>query len=393
MELARASSADWLRLIGLSIDAAMALGELKNALESTQIHRAWLWREMTRTSCKISQLSGHRVKVGTLRRHLASLPIEADENNAGLAAARRVFLVAASLLQIRRGVDSKEARVELFEPLWGGEPMPADNGVTANETDPKERAGEKERLEQLVADLTAFAGNGARPVLIDLLMELSRHAIVRQLPASLARLALPLALHQSGLVPKAVPTLLGGRLSLTPAATVEAPIPVAIRLERALADLAGEADRARRRLADLERQHHAWRARLASARLHGHAKAPLVLDLLAATPVISMSLVRRHLGCSHVAAGKIVRRLVNLEIVTEVTSRARHKIFLAGDLGRSKDGQPESEAPLSFSVPRPSVDIEAIEATLDGLFADLDRLNERVRTECGVANTVDVDPT
>ena len=150
-------------------------------------------------------------------------------------------------------------------------------------------------------------------------------------------------------------------------------------LKSALEDLAKEADQSYRRLAELTRQHRAWHEVLAGEGLRKHARAPRALDLLTATPVLSIGLVASHLGCSHVAAGKTIARLADLGILIEQTSRSRHKVFIAGDLPTETRGDAEQDAPLALSEPQRSVDIDAIEATLDGLFADLDRVNERAR--------------
>ena len=59
------------------------------------------------------------------------------------------------------------------------------------------------RLRAMVAELAGFADDGRRPALINLLIDLRQQAALRQLPASLVRLAMPLALLEAGIVPKA----------------------------------------------------------------------------------------------------------------------------------------------------------------------------------------------
>ena len=135
-----------------------------------------------------------------------------------------------------------------------------------------------------------------------------------------------------------------------------------------------------RRLFELTLQQRAWRAALAKEGLRKHARAPRALDLLMATPVLSLGLIARHAGCSHVAAGQIAERLSGLGILVEQTSRSRHKLFVAGDLmARDRDRSGVVEAPLSLSEQAPLVDVDALSGTLDGLFADLDRLNEQIK--------------
>ena len=153
--------------------------------------------------------------------------------------------------------------------------------------------------------------------------------------------------------------------------------PLSDWLKSALEDLAKEADQSYRRLAELTRQHRAWHEALAREGLRKHARAPRALDLLAAAPVLSIGLVARHLGCSHVAAGKAIARLADLGILIEQTSRSRHKIFVAGDLPSPSRAEADFDQALTFSKPATAVDVDALGATLDGLFADLERLNER----------------
>ena len=150
--------------------------------------------------------------------------------------------------------------------------------------------------------------------------------------------------------------------------------PLSDWLALGLGELSREADQSYRRLAELTSQHRAWHAHLATAGLRRHARAPGALDLLAATPILSIGLVAQHLGCSHVAAGRIIERLVDLGILNEQTSRSRHKVFIAGNLRAPSAGEAELDAPLAVSDPAPRVDVDAIGATFDGLFADLDRL-------------------
>lgn len=335
------------------------------------------------------------MRADALMRQLAGLSVGLTEPGSGLAAARRLFVAAAPLLRTSRTTESETGLEELFQPLWGGGPPSADgnapNGTLRGDggeaPNPQHGAGEAKALLALVSELSGFAGDGARPVLIDLLLDLRRQAVGRRLSPSLLRLILPLALHRAGLVPKAAPGLLGGRLPFGAARLADEGLPVTPWLARALTALAREATLSARRLAELTRQHHAWRAHLAAAGLRGHARAPAILDLLAATPVLSATLVARHLGCTPQGAGLMLRQLADLGIVTERTSRSRFKIFLAGDLAladrqRSSAGEAamDLEAPLAVSDPLPEIDVGGIEATLDGLFADLERLNIRATT-------------
>ena len=132
------------------------------------------------------------------------------------------------------------------------------------------------RLRAMVAELAGFADDGRRPALINLLVDLRQQAVLRQLSAGLVRLAMPLALLEAGIVPKAAPGLLGGRrLPLGMSRASGAPLPLTAWLGRALSDLGKEAGQSHRRLAELTRQQRAWHGALAKEGLRKHARAPL----------------------------------------------------------------------------------------------------------------------
>jgi hypothetical protein len=236
-----------------------------------------------------------------------------------------------------------------------------------------------------VRELVGFAGQARRPALLDLLLDLRRHGTPRRLPPSLARLALPLALHRANLVPKAAPGLLGGRLPLAAASPLAAGRTstegegVTAWLARALTALGKEAEAASGRLVELTSQHCAWHKVLRQAGPRGHSRAPAVLDLLAITPVLSASLVARHVGCTPQGASGILQQLAELGVLIQATTRSRWKIFLASDLALAERDALGTEAPVALGERLPDVDREAIETTLDELFADLERLDKRAK--------------
>ncbi|MGI9488226.1 MAG: hypothetical protein ACR2RF_20580, partial [Geminicoccaceae bacterium] len=363
------------------------------ALDTTKLHQTWLWREISRTSVAIVQAGGHQANVGQLRRSLIGAPLDRDDNSSGLAAARRVFLTAASLFRNNRNTDSQN---QLWPEFWRGDAPSGGEALQPGMEPAIDGAGEgawlqqgddqRERLISLVRELAGFADDGRRPALINLLVDLRRHAGARRLSPHLTRLALPLALKEAGLVPKSAPGLLGGRrLALGMSAASPEAKPLSDWLNAGLDDLAREAQQSHHRLTELTSQHRAWHGALIKEGLRKHALAPRALDLLAATPVLSIGLVARHLGCSHVAAGKIAEKLTELGILIPATSRSRHKIFVAGDLAARGRAETDPDQPLVRSEPTPLVDVDALSSTLDGLFSDLDRLNERVdaRTKAG----------
>ena len=366
--------------------AERALGRLAHALEITPLHLTWLWRELARSAVIIAQTSGHHARVDHLRLALIGAPIDLKDNTSGLAAAKRIFLAAAPLFYIGDQTDSNDTLWPQFWSFDDGAALsdavppylrtasPSADGQSRRRPWNEDR--ERDGLFALVKELAGVADDGHRPALINLLIDLRRHSVSGRLPALLMRIALPLALVEVELVPKAAPGLLGGRrLSLGMSRASPEAAPVSEWLALAFSELALEANQSRHRLVALERQHRAWCLVLSKESCGDTPERRRSSICSPATPVLSIGLVARHLGCSHVAAGRIIERLADLGILIEQTFRSRHKIFIAGDLAAPVRG----EAPLSLSAPLPAVDVDTITATLCDLYADLDRLNERAR--------------
>ena len=373
----RVDKLHWPDIVVALATAERALGRLAHALEITPLHGTWLWRELVRVSVLVAQARGFHARVDHLRLALIGVPFERGDHTPGLADARRVFLSAAPLFRKTNETDSRSA-------LWPRDWDP--DGGSSEEIPPADRhevdrgVADRAQLVHLVDELTGFAGDGRRPALINLLVDLREKAAERNLPPALVRITLPLALVKAGLVPKAAPGLLGGRrLALGMSRASPDARPLTPWLASALGELAREADLSRKRLAELTCQHQAWHKALSEARLRKHARAPAALDLLAATPVLTIGLVADHLDISHVAAGTIVARLVDLGILAELTSRSRHKVFIARDLSTPDRAGADVDAPLSLSEPVPAVDVDAVGATLDQLFGELDRQLARTR--------------
>ncbi|MEM7045725.1 MAG: hypothetical protein AAF543_23180 [Pseudomonadota bacterium] len=390
--LDRTDSIHWPDVVRPLAKAERALGRLAFALDVTTLHQTWLWRELTRTTAAITQNGGHIVGQDQLRLALIGAPVDPNDNTSGLAAAKRLFLTATPLFRLGRQADSDEP---LWPAFWAPEVSDAlgddeaDDRRTTTKADAREDTdgagelawplrGECAQLLQAAREIAGFADDGRRPALINLLVDLRRHAAARRVRPSLMRLTLPLALARAGVVPRAAPGLLGGRrLPLGMSRAAADPAPLTRWLARGLGELAEEAHQSRGRLTELERQNQAWRQALVKEGLRRHAMAPKVLDLLTATPVLSIGLVANHLACSTVAAGRILERLMDLGIVLAATSRSRHKVFIAGDLAHRRQAEPGEGEPIALSASTPVVDIDRVGATLDGLFAELERLNER----------------
>lgn len=93
--------------------------------------------------------------------------------------------------------------------------------------------------------------------------------------------------------------------------------------------LAGEATDYLELLRGLE---HSWSAARARAPVRrGTSRAPLAIDVLAATPLISATTLARAVGMSIKCAGELLERFVEAEIAVEVTHRSARRLFgLAG---------------------------------------------------------------
>ena len=204
--------------------AERVLGRLACALDATTLHHTWLWREITRVSVIIAQANGYHARVDQLRLTLIGAPIEREQKTPGLAAAKRVFLASAPLFRKRHYADSLSTP---WPSYWHGDG--ADDEIPERRGDEQatKEGLEHARLAELVRDLSAFAEDGQRPALINLLIDLKSHAGTKTLPPTLTRIAMPLALVEAGLVPKAAPGLLGGRrlpLGFSRAAPTEKPL-------------------------------------------------------------------------------------------------------------------------------------------------------------------------
>ncbi len=364
-------------------DALLALGRLQPALATTRIHGAWLWRENVRTACQIAQISSHRVTFEQLAFDLLGVPPGDNDDVGGLAAGRRHFLVASKLFTRDQRADSILPSNVLWAPLWtGGEPQLADLDdapSVVGRFEANDGAGEGtrdlDRVRAIVAELAQAATRMSGVPLVTLLQGL-RQGAGRHLPRPMVRLVLPLALHEAGLVPKPVPALIGGRLPLGEVSLSGTAAESTSWLRRALASLAKEAEGAAKRLNTLTRQIRAWQDLLAKEKLRRHAHTPEVLALLAATPVLTASLVVRHVRISKPATSKILARLVELGILTEPIARDRFKVFVAADIGERTVAD-DQERELSFSDSSPGIDREKIKTNLDKLLADLDQKSKR----------------
>ena len=88
----RTESISWPDIVRPLATAERALGRLGHALETTPLHQAWLWRELTRVATEVAQAGGYQVNQEQLRLAVIGAPLDVDDNTAGLGAAKRIFL-------------------------------------------------------------------------------------------------------------------------------------------------------------------------------------------------------------------------------------------------------------------------------------------------------------
>ncbi len=348
---------------------SMALGRLHHALECTPLHSAWLWRETVRVACKNAQISGHCVTFDQLAQDLIGLPAERGTEKVGLAAAKRIFLAAAPLFRITNQTDSHDEIFELYVPLWANGSCDGQECSMRPAEDDRSATGARIRL---LADRLAIHLQPGNPAGLPAALCAIGPNRPADLSPTMARLALPIALHRSGLLAKPAPSLIGGRIRLKATSALAPP-----ELARALSSLAKEADGARRRLNTLSAQHRAWHQATRGC-YHQDARAPAVLDLLTMTPVLSASLVARHLDCRPQTANRILADLADRGVLHLVSRRQRWKIYLASDLTGSTGEAVSVDEPLAINQPLPSIDRDAISATLDRLLVDLERANNKL---------------
>jgi Fic family protein len=108
---------------------------------------------------------------------------------------------------------------------------------------------------------------------------------------------------------------------------------------RGVAEVSAQAADTARRILELREQHRrAITDRLGRAAGNGHR----VLEQLYEKPILSAKEVQALLGTTYAGANQIVQRLVDLQIVSEITGQARHRRFRYDAYVRLFD-----EAPLS----------------------------------------------
>ena len=262
-------------------DAAVAVGRLDAALAGNPLRRAWtFWSELD-AARRHAEADGRKVDLFRLAAHLHGLPLRLGDT--------------ASAPERGREIAGLNYAVELRS--WMAAPDP-----------------EQQRLRDIALDSLRDCGGGqpalvatAQGMLDWLAGQGSRPAI---------RAAVPLYLRDRGITIHALAAVTGGdALRAGP----DDPDGFTVRF---LDAVRREAADGRDLLLTMEREWRGARLRVdhrAGAR--SNSRLPAAVDLLAASPLLSISALAEALGCSVEGASRMLEALVQLEVAAEVTGR------------------------------------------------------------------------
>src|SRR3954447_15965200 len=262
-------------------EAAVAVGRLDAALAGNPLRRAWtFWSELD-TARRHAEADGRRVDLFRLAAHLHGLPLRLGDT--------------ASAPERGREIAGLNYAIELRS--WMAAPDP-----------------EQVRLREIALDSLRAQDRGqpvlaaaARGMLGWLAEQGSRPAI---------RTAVPLYLRDRGITIHALAAVTGGdALRAGP----DDPDGFTVRF---LETVQREAADGRDRLLTMEREWREARSRVdhrAGAR--SNSRLPAAVDLLAASPLLSISALAEALGCSVEGASRMLEGLVRLEVAAEGTGR------------------------------------------------------------------------
>ena len=262
-------------------EAAVAVGRLDAALAGNPLRRAWtFWSELD-AARRHAEADGRRVDLFRLAAHLHGLPLRLGDT--------------ASAPERGREIAGLNYAIELRS--WMAAPDPEQVRL-------REIALDSLRAEDRGQPVLAAAARG----MLDWLAGLgSRPAI---------RTAVPLYLRDRGITIHALAAVTGGdALRAGP----DDPDGFTVRF---LETVQREAAEGRDLLLTMEREWREARIRVdhrAGAR--SNSRLPAAVDLLAASPLLSISALAEALGCSVEGASRMLDSLVQLEVVAEVTGR------------------------------------------------------------------------
>ena len=268
-------------------DAAVAVGRLDAALAGNPLRRAWtFWSELD-AARRHAGADGMRVDLFRLAAHLHGLPLrlsdtasapERGREIAGLnyAVGLRSWMAAPDPDQLRL----RDIALDSLQVCGGGQPA-------------------------LVATaqgmLAWLAGQGSRPAI---------------------RAAVPLYLRDRGITIHALAAITGGD------ALRAGPDDPDGFMVRFLDAVRREAADGRDLLLTMERE---WRgAKLQVDHRTGarsNSRLPAAVDLLASSPLLSITALAEALGCSVEGASRMLEALVQLEVAAEVTGRGARRLY------------------------------------------------------------------
>ena len=261
--------------------AAVAVGRLDAALAGNPLRRAWtFWSELD-AARRHAEADGRRVDLFRLAAHLHGLPLRLGDT--------------ASAPERGREIAGLNYAIELRSWMAAPDPEQVRLREIALDSLRAQERGQPVLAAAARGMLDWLAGQGSRPAI---------------------RTAVPLYLRDRGITIHALAAVTGGdALRAGP----DDPDGFTVRF---LETVQREAAEGRDLLLTMEREWREARIRVdhrAGAR--SNSRLPAAVDLLAASPLLSISALAEALGCSVEGASRMLDSLVQLEVAAEVTGR------------------------------------------------------------------------
>src|SRR3954466_58100 len=279
--------------------AAVAVGRLDAALAGNPLRRAWtFWSELD-AARRHAEADGRKVDLFRLAAHLHGLPLRLGDT--------------ASAPERGREIAGLNHAVELRSWMAAPDPEQLRLRDIALDSLRAEERGQPVLAAAARGMLDWLAGRGSRPAIraaIPLYLR-ERETTIHVLAAVTGGDALRAGADDPDGFTEAFLEAAGGGAAQPDGFTV-----------RFLEAVGEEAAEGRDRLLTMEREWREARARVAHrAGARSNSRLPAAVDLLAASPLLSISALADALGCSVEGASRMLDALVGLEVVAEVTGR------------------------------------------------------------------------